>query len=249
MLIMIYYHWIIMSPMHAENQTPVFINALSIDNLLLFLLATPVQFFGGRYFYVQSWKAIRHWTVNMDVLVILATSSAYLYSVVVILIAVFRGWNFSPMTFFDVPPMLMVFIALGRWLEYKAKGKTSEALSKLMSMQAKVALLITKDENGHINSERGIDVELVQRGDLLKVLPGEKIAVDGVIVEGTSSADEAFITGESMPVVKKPGDSVIGGSVNQNGMLIIEATHVGQDSTLAQIIRLVEDAQTSKVCI
>lgn len=139
----------------------------------------------------------------MDVLVTLATSVAYLYSVIIVLIAIARGWQFSPMTFFDVPPMLMVFISLGRWLEYKAKGKTSEALSKLMSMQAKVALLVTKDKKGNVVSERGIDVELVQRGDLIKVLPGEKIAVDGIVVEGSSSADESFITGESMPVVKK----------------------------------------------
>uniref|UniRef100_A0A914ED23 P-type Cu(+) transporter n=1 Tax=Acrobeloides nanus TaxID=290746 RepID=A0A914ED23_9BILA len=246
MLIMIYFHWIRMSTMSPENQIPVFIKPLSLDNVLLFFVATPVQFFGGRYFYAQSWKAIRQCTLNMDVLVVLATSIAYLYSVVVIVIAVLLRWNFSPMTFFDVPPMLMVFIALGRWLEYKAKSKTSDALSKLMSLQAKEACLITKDKNGHITSERGIDVELIQRGDLIKVFPGEKIAVDGILVEGSSSADESFITGESMPVVKKPGDPVIGGSVNQHGLIIIKATHVGQDSTLAQIVRLVEDAQTSK---
>uniref|UniRef100_A0A915CVI8 P-type Cu(+) transporter n=1 Tax=Ditylenchus dipsaci TaxID=166011 RepID=A0A915CVI8_9BILA len=247
MVVMIYFHWIIRSPMHPERQVKVLIKSISLDNFILFLLATPVQIFGGRYFYIQSWKAIKHGTANMDVLVVLATSIAFTYSVAAMLIAIVLNWQFSPMTFFDVPPMLLVFISLGRWLEYKAKGKTSEALSKLISMQAKVAILITRDENtGQILSEKGIDTELVQRGDLIKVVPGEKIAVDGVVVEGKSSANESFITGESMPVVKKPGSPVIGGSINQSGLLIIRATHVGQDSTLCQIVRLVEEAQTSK---
>ncbi|KAE9547753.1 hypothetical protein FO519_009034 [Halicephalobus sp. NKZ332] len=246
MAIMIYFHWLIHTPMHPERQQKILFPALSLDNMLLLILSTPVQFFGGKNFYNQAWKAVKHGTATMDVLIVLATSIAYIYSVTIILIALVLRWDSSPMTFFDVPPMLLVFVSLGRWLEYKAKGKTSEALSKLMSMQAKEARLITRDKDGHIVTERGIDIELVQRGDLIKVLPGEKIAVDGIVVEGKSSADESFITGESMPVVKKPGNPVIGGSVNQTGMLIIEATHVGQDATLAQIVKLVEEAQTSK---
>ena len=115
-----------------------------------------------------------------------------------------------------------------------------------MSMQAKLARLVKRGENGEILSESNIDIELVQRNDLIKVLMGEKIAVDGVVIEGKSSADESIITGESMPAVKKVGSPVIGGTINQTGMLIIRATHVGQDSMLSQIVRLVEEAQTSK---
>ncbi|KAE9555162.1 hypothetical protein FO519_001657 [Halicephalobus sp. NKZ332] len=246
MAIMIYFHWLMHTPMNPERQQKIIVPALSLDNLLLLFLSTPVQFFGGKNFYKHAWKAVKHGTATMDVLIVLATSIAYIYSVTIIIIAIVLQWDSSPMTFFDVPPMLLVFVSLGRWMEYKAKGKTSEALSKLMSMQAKEARLITRDKDGHIITERGIDIELVQRGDLIKVLPGEKIAVDGVVVEGKSSADESFITGESMPVIKKPGNPVIGGSINQTGMLIIEATHVGQDATLAQIVKLVEEAQTSK---
>ncbi|KAF1760192.1 hypothetical protein GCK72_008438 [Caenorhabditis remanei] len=249
MIIMIIFHWILHTPMHPEKQTPIFTPALSLDNFLLLILCTPVQIFGGRYFYAASWKAIKHGNANMDVLIVLATTIAYSYSIVVLLLAIIFKWPSSPMTFFDVPPMLIVFIALGRMLEHKAKGKTSEALSKLMSLQAKEATLVTMDTEGRITSEKGINIELVQRNDLIKVVPGAKVPVDGVVIDGKSSADESFITGESMPVVKKPGSTVIGGSVNQKGVLIIKATHVGNESTLSQIVRLVEEAQTNRAPI
>lgn len=249
MIIMIIFHWILHTPMHPEKQTPIFTPALSLDNFLLLILCTPVQIFGGRYFYSASWKAIKHGNANMDVLIVLATTIAYTYSIVVLLLAIVFKWPSSPMTFFDVPPMLIVFIALGRMLEHKAKGKTSEALSKLMSLQAKEATLVTMDSEGRLTSEKGINIELVQRDDLIKVVPGAKVPVDGVVVDGKSSADESFITGESMPVVKKPGSTVIGGSVNQKGVLIVKATHVGNDSTLSQIVRLVEEAQTNRAPI
>uniref|UniRef100_A0A0N5AGX9 P-type Cu(+) transporter n=1 Tax=Syphacia muris TaxID=451379 RepID=A0A0N5AGX9_9BILA len=261
--IMVYFHWFLHTPMVPENQTPVFIRAISLDNLLLFALCTPIQKYlnsdkinhlykqiiGGRYFYIKSWKALKHRTSNMDVLIVLATSIAYLYSIIALLIAVVLGWSSSPMTFFDVPPMLIVFISLGRWLEHKAKGRTSEALSKLMSLQAKEAILVTRDESGYTIAEEKIDIDLVQRNDLIKILPGGKIPMDGIVVDGKSSVDESFITGEFMPVVKDIGSPVISGSVNQNGTLLVKVTHVSQESTLAQIVHLVEQAQTSKAPI
>ncbi|KAF5892927.1 copper-transporting ATPase 2-like, partial [Clarias magur] len=183
-----------------------------------------IEIFGGRYFYIQAYRSLRHCVANMDVLIVLATTIAYVYSCVVLVVAMCEQAKQSP-------------------------SKTSQALAKLMSLQATDATIVTLGAENAIISEEQISVELVQRGDVVKVAPGGKFPVDGKVIEGNSMADESLITGEPMPVRKKPGSLVIAGSINAHGALLVEATHVGAETTLSQIVRLVEEAQTSKAPI
>ncbi|MFH0860668.1 MAG: heavy metal translocating P-type ATPase [Candidatus Altiarchaeota archaeon] len=204
---------------------------------LLFLLATPVQFISGARFYSGAWAALKNRTSNMDTLIAVGTSAAYFYSVAVMLV--------NPMMdqYFETAAVLITFVLVGKYLEAKAKGKTSEAIRKLMDLSPKTATVIRDGK------EVVIPVEQVKVGDILLVKPGEKIPVDGVIISGGSSIDESMITGESIPVEKTVGSSVIGSTINKHGSFQFRATKVGADTTLAHIIKLVEDAQGSKAPI
>lgn len=211
---------------------------------LLWALATPVQFWAGLRFYRGAWGALRHRTADMNTLIAVGTSAAYFYSMVAVLLpGLFAAGGLEPHLYFDTSAMIITLILLGRFLEARARGQTSEAIKKLIGLQPKTALVIRDGE------EREIPVEEVQVGDLILVRPGERVSVDGIIRQGYSSIDESMITGESIPVEKKVGDEVIGASINKTGSFQFEATKVGKDTTLAQIIRLVEEAQGSKAPI
>lgn len=205
-------------------------------------LATPVQFYIGKQFYVGAYKALRNKSANMDVLVALGTSAAYFYSVFLSIQTMISGTHLVGL-YFETSAILITLIILGKLFEAKAKGRSSEAIKKLMGLQAKTALVIRNGE------ETEIPLEEVIVGEIILVKPGEKIPVDGEIVEGRSALDESMITGESVPVDKTVGDKVIGATINKNGFIKIKATKVGKETALAQIIKVVEEAQGSKAPI
>ncbi len=206
-------------------------------------LATVVQFIVGWQYYVGAYKSLRNRTANMDVLIAMGSSVAYFYSMAV-------TFHIIPgMVYFETSAVIITLIRLGKFLEAKAKGRTSEAIKKLMGLRAKTARVLRASEIGSGLKEQEIPVDDVRVGDFVLVRPGEKIPVDGVVVEGRSAVDEAMITGESLPVEKGPGDTLIGATLNKLGLLKFEATKVGKETALAQIIRLVEDAQGSKAPI
>ena len=212
-------------------------------NWLFLALATPVQFWVGWDYYTGAYKALRNGSANMDVLVVMGTSVAYFYSLVVLVANTFGVTRFGVHVYFETAAAIITLIVLGKLLEVRAKGQTSEAIKKLMGLQAKTARVV---RNG---LEIDIPIAEVVKGDVVIVRPGEKIPVDGVIVDGHSAIDESMIIGESLPVDKAVGDEVIGAAINKQGRLKFEATKVGKETALAQIIRLVEQAQGSKAPI
>ncbi len=212
-------------------------------NWFMLALATPVQFYTGWDYYVGGFKALRNRAANMDVLVAMGSSAAYFYSLPVTVALTLGSATLGEHVYYETAAVIITLIKLGKLLEARAKGQTSAAIKKLMGLRAKTARVVRD------GAELDLPIEQVRVGDLVIVRPGEKIPVDGIVVEGRSAVDESMLTGESLPVDKKPGDPVIGASLNKQGMLTFEATKVGAETALAQIIRLVQEAQGSKAPI
>ena len=221
------------SAMDAMSGSPV----MATVNWVLFALALPVQVYVGWPYYVHGFKSLRNGAANMDVLVALGSTVAFVYSLIVNLGLI--GGH----VYFETAAVILALISVGKYLEAKAKGRTSEAIKNLIKLQPKTARVIRD------GAEHDVPVDQIAVGDVLMARPGERIAVDGVVMEGNSAVDESMITGESIPRDKRPGDPVIGGTVNAQGLLRYEAARVGRDTALAQIIRLVEQAQGSKAPI
>ncbi|KAI0339454.1 copper transporting p-type ATPase-like protein [Trametopsis cervina] len=224
------------------------IQGIYLGDLLVLCLTTPAQFWIGQKFYRNAWKALKHGSATMDVLVMLGTSAAYFYSLFGMVAAIFNSDpDYRPFIFFDTSTMLIMFVSLGRLLENRAKGRTSAALTDLMALAPSMATIYT--DAPACTQEKRIPTELVQVGDMIKLVPGDKVPADGTVVKGTSTIDESAVTGEPHPVLKQQGDSVIGGTVNGLGTFDMLVTRAGKDTALAQIVKLVEDAQTSKAPI
>jgi P-type Cu+ transporter len=226
---------------------------------LFLILATPVQFYVGWQYYVGAYKALRNKSANMDVLIALGSTVAFVYSAVVLLLDKLAHYSVGHL-YFETAAVIVTLIVLGKFLEARAKGRTSEAIKKLMGLQAKTARVVRaarpsrsgtrvpgiNGDPGRAGAEQDIPVEEVLVGDQVIVRPGEKFPVDGVVIEGASSVDESMLTGESLPVEKRPGHKVIGATLNKQGLIKFEATKVGKETALAQIVRLVQEAQGSK---
>ncbi|WP_409291678.1 heavy metal translocating P-type ATPase [Peribacillus sp. SCS-37] len=227
---------------HFSFTSFIYLPEMLMNPWVQLAFATPVQFIIGLPFYIGAYKALRNKSANMDVLVALGTSAAYFYSLYETLNAI-GGHGHMPQLYYETSAILITLIILGKLLEAKAKGRSSEAIKKLMGLQAKTAVVL--------RSGRKVELPLeeVAAGDILFIKPGEKVPVDGEILEGVSSIDESMLTGESLPVDKSAGDSVIGATININGSLKIRALKVGRDTALSRIIRVVEEAQGSKAPI
>ena len=257
--------------------------SIFLGDLVCLALTIPVQFGIGKRFYKSSFKSLRHGVPTMDVLVTIGTSAAFFYSVFTMLVAFFSGRHARPSTIFDTSTMLITFITLGRWLESRAKGQTSAALSRLMSLAPSMATIYDdpiaaekladestgaeksehklEEEDGDNNSTSSantggarirqsiIPTELLQVGDIVIIRPGDKVSADGIVIRGDSYVDESMITGESVPIRKTRGSRIIAGTVNGTGTVNFRVTQVGKDTQLSQIVKLVQDAQTSRAPI
>ena len=208
---------------------------------VMFAIATPIQFWAGSLFYASAWSALKQRTSNMNTLISLGTTAAYLYSVVATFApGLFEGVGGEPAVYYDTAIIIIALILMGRWMEARARGRASDAIASLLGLQPKSARVIRD------GAEVMLPVESVLPGDVVAVRPGERVPVDGIIVDGASHIDESMLTGESIPVDKAAGDEVYGATVNGTGAFRLRATRVGRDTALAQIVRLVEEAQGSK---
>ena len=216
---------------------PNYLTHASWLDFLFLLLATPVQFYVGGQYYDGAYKALRNKTANMDVLIVMGSSVAYFYSFLIVL-GIIDGH-----VYFEIAAVIITLIRLGKYLEARAKGRTSQAIKKMLALIPKIATVVRE------NREMKIPIDEVKVGDIVVVKPGEKISVDGVVIDGRSSVDESMLTGESLPVQKEIADQVFGGTINKSGLIKFEATKIGKETALAQIIRLVEEAQGSKASI
>ena len=222
--------------------------SLAFYPFLLWAVATPIQFWSGWTFYTSGIGALRHGTPNMHTLIALGTTVAYTYSAAVVIIngfapQILANAGIKAAVFFDTAAIIIALILLGRYLEARARGQTSEAIRRLIGLRPNTARVIRD------GAEVDVPIDSVTLDEVVVVRPGEKIPVDGEVIEGFSSVDESMLTGESMPVDKSPGGAVYGATLNKTGSFTFRATKVGQDTVLAQIIQLVEDAQGSKAPI
>ncbi|KAF4448888.1 Cu2+-exporting ATPase [Fusarium austroafricanum] len=249
------------------------IPGLFLGDIICMVLTIPVQFGIGKRFYVSAWKSLKHRSPTMDVLVILGTSCAFFFSILTMLVSLLAPPHSRPSTIFDTSTMLITFITFGRYLENSAKGQTSKALSRLMSLAPSMATIYvdpiaaekaaeawekapstpktpkTPGLGGSAQEERHVPTELLQLGDIVILRPGDKLPADGILVRGETFVDESMVTGEAMPVQKRVGDNVIGGTVNGDGRVDFRVTRAGRDTQLSQIVKLVQDAQTTRAPI
>ena len=249
----------------------VFFPGLYLGDIICLVLTIPVQFGIGKRFYISAWKSMKHGSPTMDVLFALGTSTAFFFSVAAMLVSIFLPPHTRPSTIFDTSSMLITFITLGRFLENRAKGQTSKALSRLMSLAPSMATIyadpiaaakaaegwdlaiqepkISSAQEGNAAEEKVIPTELIQVGDIVILRPGDKIPTDGTVTRGETYVDESMVTGEAMPVQKRVGSVLIGGTVNGAGRVDFRVTRAGRDTQLSQIVKLVQDAQTTRAPI